>query len=120
MINDTLGIRRDANYYRRHLIAFYAGLTPVFVALLIAVLYVQSFVWFLAVSLAGLLATFAITMCVLPYPVCASCGNAVRQRRLDINASSGERSYRCTACKIRWVVELNLPGEDGHCRPPSP
>ena len=110
MTDDTPDIRRDAKYYGRHLVAFYAGLTPVFIALLYAVFYVQSFVWFFVVSLAGVFATFAVTMCILPYPICASCGKTVRQRRLDIHAETGKRSYCCSACNIRWIVEPNSLG----------
>ena len=105
MIDDTPDIRRDAKYYNRHLVAFYVGLTPVFVALLCASFYVQSFVWFLVVFLAGFLATFAITKCIVPYPICESCGKTVRQRPLDIHAETDGPSYYCSACNIRWVVE---------------
>ncbi len=118
MTDHTPDIRRDTKYYRRHLVAFYAGLTPIFVALLYTGFYVQSFVWFLVVTLAGFLVTVTITMCILPYPICATCGRTVRQRPLGIHAETGRASYYCSACDIRWIVEeLHKPcnGTEATC-----
>lgn len=105
MTAETPNIRRDTKHYKRRLIAFYAGLTPVFIALLYASFYVQSFAWFLGVSVAGFLATVAITMCILPYPTCGTCGRTVRQLPLGVQAETGRLSYYCSACNIQWVID---------------
>jgi sorbitol-specific phosphotransferase system component IIC len=97
MTEDATDIRHDAEHYTRHLTAFYIGLTPTCIALLYVSFFVQSFIWFLVVVIAGCLATFAITMCILPYPICATCGRTVRQRPRP--------TYYCSACNIQWIVE---------------
>ncbi len=107
MTNDIPIVRYDTKHHARHLFAFYVGLAPICVAMLYTVFAVQSFAWFLVVTLAGFLFTVAVTMRIMPYPICPTCDRTIRQRPLNTHAETGGPTYYCVDCNTRWIVDMN-------------